>query len=324
MAVQGGLLATAIAKREEDRLKEEVKKGTLLPIVAFLIAKVVAYTLLGLLLGWFGSLFSLSLTAQIVIQSVVAVFMLGTALHLLNLHPIFRYFALQPPKFLTRKVRSLSKSRDLFAPALLGALTVFIPCGTTQAMMALAIASGHPLIGAAVLLAFTLGTSPIFFLLGYFTTRLGDVWHRNFLRLAALAIVILSLFNLNNALSLTGTRWTLTNLLRGTACAITYCDDNAIGSEADNAVSEDVTIIIQNNGYSPRRVSVKAGSIVKLKLVNEEGYSCAQAFTIPKLKIQKFVTPGTQAEIEFRAPNQKGTLAFMCGMGMYRGEIVIN
>ena len=111
-------------------------------------------------------------------QILVGIFMLGTALNLLDVHPIFRYFVIQPPKFLTRLVRKQSKSThfakasrveaDMFAPAILGALTIFIPCGTTQAMMALAIGSGSPFLGASVLFAFVLGTSPVFFILGYF------------------------------------------------------------------------------------------------------------------------------------------------------------
>ncbi len=137
----------------------------------FLVAKLIAYVILGLLLGWFGSLFQLSLQVRVIMQFAVAFFMIGTALNLLNVHPIFRYFALQPPKFLTRLVRKQSKSQDLFAPALLGAFTVFIPCGTTQAMMALAIASGSAFAGAAILFAFILGTSPVFFLLGYLQSR---------------------------------------------------------------------------------------------------------------------------------------------------------
>ena len=58
LAVQGGLLATSIAQRHEDKLKDDTKKnGNALPILSFLIAKLIAYTILGFLLGWFGSSF---------------------------------------------------------------------------------------------------------------------------------------------------------------------------------------------------------------------------------------------------------------------------
>src|SRR5690349_12233265 len=78
MAVQGGLLATTIAQREEERLQEKVKNGNALPIIAFLLAKLVAYTIFGFLLGWFGSFLQLSITTRLIMQVVISVFMIGT------------------------------------------------------------------------------------------------------------------------------------------------------------------------------------------------------------------------------------------------------
>lgn len=324
LAVQGGLLASAIAQREEEHLKQHaVKKGNALPILAFVIAKLVAYTILGLLLGWFGSLFELSLTVQAILQIAVAIFMIGTACALLELHPFFRYLIIQPPKFITRRIRNISKSGDLFSPAILGAFTVFIPCGTTQAMMALAIASGAPFYGAGIMFAFILGTSPLFFILGYLATRLGGSLHRKFLRVAAYAIILLALFNLNNGIALAGSKWTFGKIAKGAFCAITYCSDDQTSNNT-KPVSE-ATIIIENNGYSPRELTVKAGSQVKINLVNKDGYSCAQAFTVPSLGIRKIVPPGKTDSLTFTAPSSAGQIAFMCSMGMYRGTInVIN
>src|SRR5260221_482309 len=196
MAVQGGLLAATLAQSEEERLQEKAKGGNALPIVAFLVAKLIAYTALGFFLGLLGSVFQLSIQARVILLIAVAVFMIGTALNILDVHPIFRYFIIQPPRFLTRLVRKQSKSQAMFAPALLGAFTVFIPCGTTQAMMALAVASGKPLFGGAILFAFILGTSPVFFILGYFATKLGDMFQESFMKLAAVAIILLAVFNI--------------------------------------------------------------------------------------------------------------------------------
>ena len=233
MAVQGGLLAATIAQRspfakatrdKEEQLKETARGGNALPIIAFLIAKLIAYTTLGLLLGLLGSAFQLSLTVKTILNFAVAIFMIGTALNILNVHPIFRYFIIQPPRFLTKLIRKQSKSKQIFAPVLLGAFTVFIPCGTTQAMMALAIASGNPLTGAAILFAFVLGTSPVFFLLGYFATKLGDVLQQKFMKFAAYAIILLSIFNLNNSLALTFSNFTLVRICNSAYCMVSYCN----------------------------------------------------------------------------------------------------
>lgn len=325
LAVQGGLLAATIAQREEEKLKAKAKGGNALPILSFLGAKLVAYTIFGFLLGWVGSLFQLSLSTQVILQFAIVIFMVGTALNILDVHPIFRYFIIQPPRFLTRLIRKQSKSGDVFTPALLGAFTVFIPCGTTQAMMALAIASGNPLYGAAILFAFVLGTSPVFFILGYFATKLGDALHQKFMKFAAYAIILLAVFNFNNTLALTGSSFTLDSIWKGFWCTVSFCDNSRVfatsAQTATGALVNEATINIETAGYSPNNLAVKAGSSVTLRLVNNGGGGCTQSFTIPKLGLQRVVPLGSSDTIQFTAPSKPTQLAFMCGMGMFRGVI---
>ncbi len=320
LAVQGGLLASTLAQREQDRLKRGLtQNGNAAAIIFFLAAKVTAYTLLGFLLGWFGSFFKFSLTAQIIMQIIVALFMIGTALNMLNVHPFFHYFVIQPPRFLIKLIRKQSKNADFFAPVFLGAFTIFIPCGTTQAMMALSIASANPLLGAAVMFFFTLGTSPVFFVLGLLAAKLGEIYNKKFTLIAAYAIIILAIFNFNSTLTLTGSKYTLTNLIREIYCtAFASCDNKVLGLA--QAVDE-ATINFESNRYNPDTITVRANSDITLKLNNQSGYGCIQAFTIPRLGIQKIVPPRTSETITFTAPDKPQDIAFMCSMGMYRGTI---
>jgi len=322
LAVQGGLLTATLAQREEEKLEDQTKKsGNAVPILSFLTAKLIAYTILGFLLGWFGSLFQLSAGAQTILQFAVVIFMVGTAFNILNVHPIFRYFVIQPPHFLTRLVRKQSKSSNIFAPAMLGAFTVFIPCGTTQAMMALAIASGSPIFGAMILFTFVLATSPIFFIFGFIVTTLGDALKEKFMRAAAYLIILLAVFNLNNTLALAGSSFTLDNIWKGFICTIAFC-----GPATAQAFSQPVTqasINIGAAGYSPNNFTVRKGTQVTLKLTNIDGGGCTQAFTIPSLGIRKIVPLGTSDSITFTAPSKVGQLPFMCSMGMFRGMINI-
>ena len=330
MAVQGGLLAATLAQREEEKLEEKAKGGNALPILAFLIAKLIAYTVLGALLGLLGSFFNLSIELRAVLQIAVAVFMIGTACNILNIHPIFRYFVIQPPKFLTRLVRKQSRSESIFAPALLGAFTIFIPCGTTQAMMALAVASGKPLYGAAILFAFILGTSPVFFILGYFATKLGDMFQAKFMKLAAISIIFLAIFNVDNASALLGSPLTLENgagtignFANGLWCTVSWCGKDGFGDRVQGKITANPTIYITATGYNPNTIIIKAGTKVTLHLKNTGGIGCTQAFTIPSLGIQKIVPTGSSDTLTFTAPSQAGTLPFMCSMGMYRGQFTI-
>ncbi|MBI2029893.1 sulfite exporter TauE/SafE family protein [Candidatus Gottesmanbacteria bacterium] len=273
----------------------------------------------GFLLGWFGSLFSISPAFQAVMMIAVSVFMIGTALNLLQVHPFFRYFAITPPRFLLRVIRSQTKSESNFAPLFLGALTVFIPCGTTQAMMALAVASGSPILGALTMLVFTLGTSPVFFTLGYLTTKLSGGFNGAMTKVVAVVLLILAVVNIDSGVALLGSPITLASVGKEIYCtAIAFCDNNVLG---ENTVTDNPTIYLNSSGYSPSNITVKSGEEISLSLVNKNGQGCIQAFTIPKLGIQKIIRTGTTETVSFKAPSEPGNLAFMCSMGMYRGTI---
>ena len=218
MAVQGGLLASSLGQQLEQEMLNQPGKaregryhpqkktqGMAVPILLFLSAKMLAYTLLGLVLGGLGSVLQLTPAMRAVLLIGIGIFMLGNALRMLNVHPIFRYFSVEPPKFITRFIRRKAKNtNDWYAPLFLGALTVFIPCGVTQAMMAVAIGTGSPAMGAALMFAFTLGTSPVFFAVAYLATRLGQVLEKWFMRFVAVTVLVLGLLSINSGLNLAG------------------------------------------------------------------------------------------------------------------------
>jgi uncharacterized protein len=316
MAVQGGLLAATLAQRHESTLQGTAYSGNAKPILSFLIAKLAAYTILGFFLGWIGATLQFSTTIQVILQIAVGLFMLGTALHMLKVHPIFRYFIIQPPYFLTKFIRKETKSKSIFAPAIVGAFTVFIPCGTTQAMMALSIASGNPITGATILFAFVLGTSPIFFLLGYFASKATQTAKIGLTKFAAIVLLSLALFNLNNAVALSGSPITLDSLAKNTWCLFSYCSENFSQPPTNKA-----EIAINASGYTPGNFSVKAGEEITLRLTNRDSTNCAQSFTIPQLGIRQIVPQGTSQTVRFTAPEKPVQLSFMCSMGMYRGTI---
>lgn len=322
LAVQGGLLASVLINKQDDYTKKNLDKGKIFPIAAFLTAKVTAYTLLGLLLGLFGSIFELSVTTRAVLQIGVGIFMLGTALNMLNVHPIFRYFLIQPPQFLSRFIRKQSKNTNIFAPLILGVFTVFLPCGTTQAMMAAALATANPIKAALIMFAFTLGTSPTFLIFGYITEKFKNSFQGKFTKIISAAVIILAILNINSGIALTGSKITLENIWNDFYCtALAFCNNNKPVLGAQTATTE-ATVTLNNYGYNPNTVSLKANSEVTLHLVNKDGGGCIQAFTIPSMNIQKIVRTGTSTDIKFTTPG-KGDLAFMCSMGMYRGVIKI-
>lgn len=319
LAVQGGLLASVIAAREEEEVKKGInKKNAAFPTLAFLATKLIAYTVLGFILGAFGGAIGINQQAQITMQFVAGLYMIAVALNLLNVHPIFRYAVIQPPKFLTRRVRNKSKSKDLFAPALLGAMTIFIPCGTTLAMEALAISGANALSGAAIMATFVLGTTPLFFGVGWMTSVLGDNFRARFLKIAALAVLYLGLTSMNGALVAAGSPLALQSTLGASGKTVTSTNN---APKVAGGI-QNVEIIITSSGYTPNYIQVKKDVPVKLTLKTNDAYSCASSFRIPSLGIAKNLQPNDTQVVEF-TPNTAGKIAFTCSMGMYRGALDI-
>ncbi|MCL4366078.1 sulfite exporter TauE/SafE family protein, partial [Patescibacteria group bacterium] len=280
----------------------------------------------GFLLGAFGQALALSDNVQIAMQLIAGLYMVLIALNLLNVHPIFRYVVIQPPRFLTKMVRNQSKSKDLFAPALLGLMTIFIPCGTTLAMEALAISSGNPFMGAAIMGAFTLGTMPLFFGLGYLTTALGDTFKARFYKIAAIAVLYLGITSVNGSLVAAGSPLTLQSLAENSPVQI-----DLSGGQASNNISSTIPtqngiqtadITVYPNGYSPNYLQVKSGTPVKINLSTTDKLGCTAAFRIPSLGISKRLYPASKASVEF-TPKNPGKIAFTCAMGMYNGVIEV-
>jgi hypothetical protein len=251
----------------------------------------------------------------------IGVFMVGNALRMFNVHPIFRYFSIEPPKFITRYIRRTSKGTDTATPLLLGALTVFIPCGITQAMMATALGTGSVIAGAALMLAFTFGTSPVFFLVAYLATELGARLEKFFMRFVALVLLILGFYTLNGGLNLIGSPLSFQHLTRNL-----FQTGNGPAAESETPepfVSEgEIVLDVKNNGYFPETLKAPAGKDLKLSLVTKGTYSCALAFLIPDLNFYTMLPPIGTVQVDIPAQEKGTELYFTCSMGMYTGQIV--
>lgn len=332
LAVQGGLLASSLAHQiEQDyvenaaqhkrsKQKTTVRTNSALPISLFLLAKLVAYTLLGALLGWLGSFLTLSPTTRALLMLAIGVFMIGNALRMFNVHSIFRYFSIEPPKFITRYIRKTAKGTDTATPIFLGLLTVFIPCGVTQAMMATALGTGSALMGAALMFAFTLGTSPVFFIVAYLTTELGAKLEKFFMRFVAVVVLILGLLTFDSGLNLMGSPLSLQNLTRNWFPSQT---ESAAAAESPQAASDDeITLSVRNGGYFPTKLSAPAGKDLTLNLITDQTYSCARDFVIPALNYYELLPDTGTVQVTIPAQEAGSTLFFTCSMGMYTGQIV--
>ncbi|MBP7842527.1 sulfite exporter TauE/SafE family protein [Candidatus Woesebacteria bacterium] len=357
LAVQGGLLTSVIANQKDQELelldddKEQLKakkraayvskvnsnssltkleKMDWMPVGIFLVVKLISHTLLGFLLGFLGEKLSLSLGVRLTFQAFTAFFMFATAMNLLDVHPIFRFVLIQPPKFIQKMVRGSSKSKALFAPAFLGFLTIFIPCGVTQAMAVLAINTASPIQGALIMFAFVLGTSPLFALIGVATAKLSETWNKYFTKIASYLLIAMAVYSINGVLLVLNSPITLQNMVQ----PVTYffSDERFTGEGSNRQVGKDqaviengvqkVTIVAQNSGYTPNYFSVKKGVPVELTVQSMDVYSCAADFVFKEFGISVFLGPTDSKSFTF-TPTKKGKFTYSCSMGMYSGVMEV-
>lgn len=329
LAVQGGLLASSLAHQLEEDLRAGTHPGfrprLAQPIALFLAAKFIAYTLLGFLLGALGSALQLTPLLRAILMMAIGIFMLGNGLRILKVHPIFRYFVFEPPPALTRFIHRRSKgATTLVTPLFLGALTVLIPCGVTQAMMAAALGSGDPIQGMAIMSAFTLGTTPVFFTVAYFATRLGAALEKQFTRFVAVTVIVLGLVSLDFGLNLAGSPVSFTSLVSRLSAQPARVDPTLAPAGDGGSALHSYVITVKNDGYSPQTLHVTASQPVRLIWVTRDVTSCALDVVVPGVAYEKAL-PHTGQEILDIPPQARGTvMRYSCSMGMYAGQLIFD
>jgi sulfite exporter TauE/SafE len=354
-AVQGGLL-TGLLSRQRSALPVgvlAVARGTpatrqvarqpsggawrrlgddAVPVAAFLAGKLLSHALLGLLLGAVGAALTLSLQVRTVAQLAAGALVVVFGLAQLGVRG-FRGLVIEPPASWTRLVRGRARSRTAFAPAILGFATVLIPCGVTLSVMALAVASGSALAGAATMAVFVAGTCPLFAALGMLTTavtRARGVWQRRLTVATGVLLVGFGVYTVNGGLELTGSPLSASRIADAVGLGpapVPIAADPAVGAGDGGPVSvtdgrQTVVITARTGAYTPANVQIQAGLPTVFVVRAARAQGCVRSFVIPALKRQWTLPVNGDTRIELGTV-KAGTLHYSCGMGMYTGRLTI-
>ncbi len=311
LAVTGGLLLAMAAKHNE---RHEAKSAwhKLKPLLHFNIGRLVSYFILGGVVGVVGQSITLGTKMTGYMNIAVALVMLYLALTILQIIPRGS-FGVRPPKRLSRWIAGLSDSDHPAAPLALGAFTFFLPCGFTQSLQLVALASGSFITGALTMFVFALGTLPSLLGLSAISSAARGSFSRIFLRFSGALVLLLSLLNLSSGFALTG--FNLDSLLQGPAPIIGSAPIMRDGVQ-------EVAMKVTSYGYEPSTITIKAGVPVRWVVDGAGVQGCTSQLVIPDLNVVKSITRG-QNIIEFTAPSTPGRLAFSCGMGMVRGSFTV-
>ncbi len=117
----------------EQRHGEKGKKkwATVYPSFLYNLGRVLSYTVVGGVVGGFGSVISFSGKGKGTVQLIAGIFMVIMGINMLNIFPWLRKFNPRMPKVFARKINQGKQKNGAF---FVGILNGLMPCGSLQAM----------------------------------------------------------------------------------------------------------------------------------------------------------------------------------------------
>ncbi len=198
MAVVGGLVLSMSATfaKEGDSVR---------PQLMFHVGRVVAFFVLGGVIGAIGSAFTLNTSATFALSVLIGIVMLILGINLLDTFEWAKKLQPTIPKLIAKHAHEVSKFNHTLTPLLVGVATFFLPCGFTQSMQLYTLSTGSFLTGGLTMLAFALGTLPVLALISFSSLSIQKSSHAGiFFKTAGLIVIMFALFNLINSLAVIG------------------------------------------------------------------------------------------------------------------------
>ena len=89
-----------------------------------------------------------------------------------------------------------------------------------------------------------------------------------------------------------------------------------------NETVQTAKVIVNEQGYEPARVTLRAGTPARITFVRTTDKTCGTEVVFPSLNIKRALPLNEPVVIEF-TPAKSGDIAFACGMNMLHGTIVV-
>lgn len=319
-ALVGGLILSMSKQWLSLYSEGQTTTKKLQPHIMFNLGRLASYLLFGAILGLIGSKFQISLrfTAFLIISiSIVMVFI---GLQMLGVKA-FRKFQFSLPKSTSRYIANEKNFKGKNMPFLMGALTLFLPCGFTITTQGLALLSGNPLTGALMMGLFVLGTSLPLLAIGLSSIKFSGnpSIAKKFSQVAGVIILFFALFNINSQLNILGL-YSLSDL-QNKATATQTIDQKDLPPIVDG--KQVIKMNASSRGYSPNKFTVRAGIPVRWEITDTGTSGCTNAVISQGLfSGQISLTPGETSIKEF-TPTTPGKYKFSCWMGMISGVIEV-
>lgn len=285
------------------------------PNLFFHVGRLITFFVLGGVLGLIGGELNISGNFVSIFTIIVAIIMAWLGLNILGFLPSISNLGIKMPGGLTSKWSKLKNSEHQLAPFVLGGMSFFLPCGFTQSMQIFALTSGSFWTGGLTLLLFALGTVPALLLLGITASWTKSKKIGTFQKVAGILIIVFVYFTLQSGLALQGVK---TDVIT-TKKEVSMVKNNP--PAGDVAGEQTVEMHVTSAGFAPATLKIKKGIPVKWVIKGDQVTSCTSTIIIPSLNISKRITSGDNI-IRF-TPEKLGTIPYSCGMGMVRGNFLV-
>jgi plastocyanin domain-containing protein len=161
------------------------------------------------------------------------------------------------------------------------------------------------------MLAFSLGTLPGLLSLSMLSSFARGSFQTYFVRFAAVVVVMLGFWNIQNGLALIGVDVSPSALLLG---------DEPVQSAAAKPVEivggkQIVNMKVSGLTYSPSRFTIQAGIPVEWRIDGRDARGCAQVLVARGIGVTKFLSRENITTIAF-TPKETGSIPFRCTMAM--------
>lgn len=311
LAVTGGLLLSMAAKYNEVN-KSASRWQKFKPLLMFNSGRLASYFVLGGLVGLIGQSISLSPRLTGFMNILIAFIMFFLALSILKIVPKGS-FPIGPPKWLSHKISDLSEHEHPAAPFALGALTFFLPCGFTQSLQLVALASGSFLTGGLIMFLFALGTLPALLGISIISATAEGRTSRLFLRFSGALVLVLSVFNLNSGLLLTG-------IDISNAFSISAETEQSASSVTQEEGKQVINMEVSAYGYSPSSFTIEAGKPTLIRASADSNIGgCTSVLTVPEFDLTKYLRPGENELGPIENPTDDFIIT--CSMGMVSANV---
>ncbi|MFH1598515.1 MAG: sulfite exporter TauE/SafE family protein [Patescibacteria group bacterium] len=308
----GGLVVTYTAKHQADNKDHKVKSS--LPHWQYNLGRLISYSVIGGILGGFGSFFAINPTFTGTVTLVAGGFMVLMGLSLVTEFRWLQKLKLKTPSFIARFLFKQRHTKKPKGPFIIGLLNGFMPCGPLQAMQIYALASGSITRGALSMGVYALGTVPLMFGFGAFISLISRQRIKQVMKISGAIVIILGLFMLNRGMINFGYGF------RG------FVSQEEV-SQTEYLITGDVEeyqvakMELTYRGYSPNVMYVKKDIPVRWIIDVKQMSGCTDEIIMPTYNIRKPLEYGENV-IEF-TPDELGDLKFSCWMQMVWGKFVV-